>query len=147
MGDPRDRKDAHSSEVEASKRRLRWRFFAALVLIGFLLGLMLGRLVSPDPARLLEISEGPAGLLLRFDREPALQAGHEQGLFGLRLQAEGAAAEGQMRLDEGALVNWRLRPAEEGLALVFIAVRPLRGEWRGQAEGQHWQLEVRVTLE
>src|SRR5690606_41450889 len=52
--------------------RLRLRFFASLVLIGLLLGLLIGRLVDPGPVRVEAVRALPGGLQRRFGRAPAL---------------------------------------------------------------------------
>ena len=47
--------DRGDSTAHDPRPRLRRRFFAALVLIGFLFGGLLGRLMAPEPVRLLEV--------------------------------------------------------------------------------------------
>lgn len=108
---------------------------------------MLGRVLQPDPVRLLQLDAEGAGLTLWFDREPGVQADASQGVFALHLQAQGRADEGQLRLSEGALVNWRLRPGDDALTLLFVATRPLRGTWHAEADGERWRLQVSVALQ
>ncbi len=124
--------------------RLRRRFFASLVLIGLLVGMMIGRLTAPGPVQLERVEEQAWGLSLQFDRQPELYDEHLEGAFALLLQAQGEAQSGQLQVD-GARVGWRLQNTEKGLLLHLVAARPLRGEWSGRAEAGGWRLQVRVA--
>ena len=123
--------------------RLRRRFFASLVLIGLLVGLMIGRLTAPDPVRLLRVEPGPAVLSLWFDREPELHSQDIDGAVGMLLQAEGQAQRGQLQAN-GSTVGWRLQKNTRGLLLGFVATRPLKAEWRGARDDEGWRLDVKV---
>lgn len=104
---------------------------------------MLGKWLNPGPAYLLEVRGSPNGLVLWFDREPL--APRLQTLDGALLvqldDAQGAAEAGRLALDQGE-VRWRLRMAASALLLSFVATRPLRAEWRGEARGGQWRLEL-----
>lgn len=123
--------------------RLRRRFFASLVLIGFLVGLMLGRLDTPEPVRLQRIEPTEDGLRLVFDGEPEVRQQQDvDGAFALLLAAEASGRSGELQL-AGMPVRWRLQPGETGLLLHFVATRPLQGRWR--LEGDRDQA-LRVAL-
>ncbi|MBA1276398.1 hypothetical protein [Stutzerimonas stutzeri] len=124
--------------------RLRRRFFAALVLIGVLVGAMIGRVTAPGPVQLLRAEPIAGGLQLWFDREPELYSQDVDGAVGMLFQAQGSAADG--RLDIGGInVGWRLQTTENGLLLHFVATRPLVAESDGQEVGGDWRLSVRVA--
>lgn len=125
--------------------RLRRRFFASLVLIGLLVGMMIGRLVTPEPVRLLRVEPQAQGLDLWFDRQPELYEEHLDGAFALLLQAKGEAAAGQLATADGR-VAWRVQRSEQGLLVHFVATRPLRGEWSGEERDGAWRLAVRLSV-
>lgn len=108
---------------------------------------MLGKWLNPGPAYLLEVHEAPDALVLWFDREPlAPQLGTLDGALLVRFdESQGAAQAGRMMLDLGE-VRWRLRAADSALLLSVVATRPLRAEWRGEARGGQWRLELRLAV-
>ncbi|MBM7061087.1 hypothetical protein JQX08_10255 [Pseudomonas sp. UL073] len=140
--------DGRHSTPETPRPQLGWRFFATLALLGVLLGLMIGRLANPEPARLERIEVAADRLLLWFDHEPeALRGDFVQGALVLGVTAQGAPARGQLQV-AGKVANWRLvRSGEESLRLELVSARPLRGEWHGVAAEGRWRLEIRLRPE
>lgn len=122
--------------------RLRRRFFASLVLIGLLVGMMIGRLTTPEPARLVDVQVFEDALRLRFNVPAVYREGNLDGAYTLLLQARGRERAGQMRLN-GQSIRWRVQPAEHGLTLHLVALRPLRLQATAQEEDGDWVLEVR----
>lgn len=136
----------HSTAANDPLTPLRWRFFGSLVLCGLLLGLMIGRLTTPEPARLIEVQTFETGLRLRLNVEADYREAFVEGAYALQLQAQGREAAGQLRLD-GQRIHWRVQPAEQGLALRLVALRPLQVLASGRQEGSDWLLELRVATE
>ncbi len=136
--------DRGDSTAHDPRPRLRRRFFAALVLIGFLFGGLLGRLMAPEPVRLLEVQAFDAGLRLRLDGQADYREASAGGGYTLSLQAEGREATGQLNL-EGQAVRWRVQPGEQGLSLRLVALRPLQVRASAREEGGAWLLELRLA--
>ncbi len=110
-------------------------------LFGFLIGLMVGRLLQPDPARLERIESTTKGLDLWFNVAPNLRAEPFDGAFILRIETFGREQQGQLQLD-GKAVNWGLKREGRDMLLRFVAARGLRGAWRGEALEEGWRLSV-----
>jgi hypothetical protein len=129
------------------RRRVWPRFLLGLAATGLLVGLMLGKWLNPGPVYLLEVREAPNALVLWFDREPlAPRLETLDGALLVRLDdAQGNAQAGRLALEQGE-VRWRLRAADSALLLSFVATRPLRAEWRGEAKGGQWRLELRLAV-
>lgn len=113
---------------------------------GLLGGLVLGKLLNPGPHYLLEVRDAPGALVLWFDRQaPEPRLGTLDGALLLQLEnTQGEAVAGQLALEQGE-ARWRLRRSGADLLLSVVATRPLRAEWRGEAKGGRWRLEVRLA--
>jgi hypothetical protein len=133
--------DRHSTAARDPLPRLRRRFFGSLVLIGLLVGVMIGRVTTPDPVQMLRVEAVPGGLQLWFDREPELYSQDVDGAVAMLFQAQGTAQRGRLDID-GSSIRWRLQDTESGLLLHFVATRPLRAEWKGQEVNDGWRLDV-----
>lgn len=146
MRDSGYEKDEHSSVAEDPRRRVWPIFLLGLGATGLLLGLMLGKWFHPRPVYLLEAREAPGALVLWFDRKPpAPRLETLDGALLVRLEeVQGNPQAGTLALDEGE-VRWRLRAVDQALLLSFVATRPLRAEWRGEAKGGQWRLELRLA--
>jgi len=118
----------------------------SLALFGFLIGLMIGRMLQPDPLRLARVEVVEQGLQLWFNVEPKVRADHLGGVFFLRVESLGREQQGQLRL-QGKVVNWRLRREGRDLLLRVLAARPLRGEWRAEELDGRWRLTVSLAYE
>lgn len=110
-------------------------------LFGFLIGLMIGRLLQPDPARLDRIEATARGLELWFNVAPKLRAEPFDGAFILRIETFGREQQGQLQLG-GKGVNWGLKREGRDMLLRLVAARKLRGAWRGEALEGGWRLSV-----
>lgn len=122
--------------------RLRRRFFGSLVLIGLLVGMMIGRLTTPEPARLIDVQAFDAGLRLHFNVPTVYREESIDGAYALLLQAQGRERAGQLTLN-GQNVRWRVQPAEHGLTLHLVALRPLKVQASAQEEGGDWLLDLK----
>lgn len=115
----------------------------SLAIVGVMVGLMIGRLTTPDPSELQQIEVTQAGLVAWFNNEPELHGEIVDGSVALLFQAQGHPQKGQLKLN-GKDVNWRVRLSDKGLLLTLVAARPLRGEWTGSEVDDRWRLEIRL---
>src|SRR3990167_2642786 len=139
--------DGRHSTPDPGPRPRPWaRVIGSLALFGFLLGLMIGRMLQPDPLRLASVEVAEEGLQLWFNVEPQVRAGHIEGAFFLRVESLGREHQGQLRL-QGKVVNWRLRREGRDLLLRLVAARPLRGEWHAEELNGRWRLRVSLAYE
>jgi hypothetical protein len=122
------------------------RVIGSLAIVGMMIGLMIGRLTTPDPTVLQQVEVTDGGLLVWFNNEPKLHGEIIDGTVALLFQAEGSAQKGQLKLN-GKDVNWRTRKSDGGLLLTVLAARPLQGEWAGSEVGDRWRLEIRLQTD
>ena len=115
-----------------------------MALFGFLIGLMIGRLLQPDPLWLEQVNVREQGLELWFNVEPVPREEHAGGVFILRLQSFGLQQHGQLQV-QGRVANWRLQRERKDLLLRVVAARPLRGEWRAEEVDGRWRLLVSLV--
>ncbi|ALI07082.1 hypothetical protein AO356_09745 [Pseudomonas fluorescens] len=115
----------------------------SLAIFGVMVGLMIGRLTTPEPSALQQIEVTDGALVAWFNNEPKLHGEIVDGSVALLFQAEGQPQKGQLKLN-GKDVNWRVRLSDEGLLLTLVAARPLRGAWTGSEVDDRWRLEVRL---
>ena len=136
--------DAHSTPQADPRSKLFPRVIGSLAIVGMMIGLMIGRLTTPDPSVLerVEVTEG--GLVEWFNNEPKLHGEIIDGTVALLFQAEGRPQKGQLRLN-GKDVNWRTRKSDGGLLLTVLAARPLQGDWVGSEVDDRWRLEIRLS--
>lgn len=125
---------------------MRWRFFGSLVLIGLLVGMMIGRLTTPEPARLIDVQAVEDGLVLRFNQQTAYREELIDGAYALLLQARGSEGAGQLRFNDQN-IRWRMQPAEHGLTLHLVALRALRVQATELEVGGDWLLELRPAVD
>ncbi|SUD27548.1 Uncharacterised protein [Pseudomonas fluorescens] len=119
------------------------RVLGSLAIVGLMVGLMIGRLTTPDPIALLQVEPVKDGLVVWFNSEPKLHGEHIDGTVALLFDAQGNAQAGQLKVTDKD-VNWRVRKTDGGLLLNLVAARPLRGEWSGKAVDDRWRLEVHL---
>lgn len=112
-----------------------------MAIVGFMVGMMIGRLTTSEPARLEQIEVVEGGLVLWFDHETKVRADNLDGVVALLIEAHGQAAQGQTQW-EGKPVRWRVEEGREGLSLNLLAARPLQGGWVARKENGRWRLEV-----
>ncbi|MFN3356881.1 MAG: hypothetical protein ACK418_12820 [Pseudomonas sp.] len=137
-------KDAlHSTPEEDPRPKLMPRVMGSLAIAGLMVGLMIGRLTTPDPVELQQVETVVDGVVVWFNREPKLHGEHIDGTVALLFDAGGKAASGQLKVSDKD-VNWRIRKTDAGLLLNLVAARPLRGEWQGQEVDDRWRLEIHL---
>jgi hypothetical protein len=129
-----------------NRSKLLPRVIGSLAIVGVMIGLMIGRLTTPDPTVLQQVEVTDGGLLVWFNNEPKLHGEIIDGTVALLFQAEGSAQKGQLKLN-GKDVNWRTRKSDGGLLLTVLAARPLQGEWAGSEVGDRWRVEIRLQTD
>ncbi|MFJ4372768.1 hypothetical protein ACIP1T_09125 [Pseudomonas japonica] len=136
--------DAHSTPDEPEPRSKYWpRFLFSLALFGLLVGLMIGRLTTPEPRELERIEVVAGGLDLWFNEEPKLHGEMVDGTVALLFDAQGKPAKGQLNFADRP-VSWRLRKTDGGLLLSLVAARPLQARWAGESVEDRWRVQVRL---
>ncbi|WP_085717890.1 hypothetical protein [Pseudomonas sp. B28(2017)] len=135
--------DAHSTPPEGVRSKLFLRVMGSLAIVGVMVGMMIGRLTTPDPSQLQQVEVMNDGLVVWFNNEPKTHGEMVDGSVALLFGAEGKAQKGQLKLG-GKDVNWRVRLSDEGLLLTLVAARPLQGEWAGSEVDDRWRLEIHL---
>ncbi|VVP37540.1 hypothetical protein PS854_04643 [Pseudomonas fluorescens] len=115
----------------------------SLAIVGVMVGLMIGRLTTPDPGVMQQIEVTSDGLVVWFNNEPKTHGEIVDGSVALLFEAEGKAQQGQLKLNDKS-VNWRVRLSDGGLLLTVVAARPLQGEWAGSEVDGRWRLEIHL---
>ncbi|ROM63852.1 hypothetical protein BK653_24845 [Pseudomonas brassicacearum] len=138
-----DKDEQHSTPQTDQRSKLMPRVMGSLAIVGVMVGLMIGRLTTPEPSELQQIEVTDGALVAWFNNEPKLHGEVIDGSVALLFEAEGRAQKGQLKLN-GKDVNWRVRLSDKGLLLTLVAARPLRGEWTGSEVDDRWRLEVRL---
>ncbi|KJZ45976.1 MULTISPECIES: hypothetical protein [Pseudomonas] len=135
--------DAHSTPPEGVRSKLFLRVMGSLAIVGVMVGMMIGRLTTPDPSQLQQVEVTNDGLVVWFNNEPKTHGEMVDGSVALLFGAEGKAQKGQLKLG-GKDVNWRVRLSDGGLLLTLVAARPLQGEWAGSEVDDRWRLEIHL---
>ncbi|MHA6786466.1 hypothetical protein ACWA6H_02020 [Pseudomonas bijieensis] len=138
-----DKDERHSTPQTDERSKLMPRVMGSLAIFGMMVGLMIGRLTTPEPSVLQQVEMADGGVVVWFNNEPKLHGEVIDGSVALLFEAEGRAQSGQLKLN-GKDVNWRVRLSDKGLLLTLVAARPLRGEWTGSEVDDRWRLEVRL---
>jgi hypothetical protein len=146
MAGPEPEDGRHSTPEDDPRPSLWPRFLFSLALLGLLVGMMLGRLTTPDPVLLERIEVRQDGLTLWFDREPDVRAEAPEGAYVLLVDAVGRSAGGRLSLGS-APVSWKVLTSDSGVMVRFVAARPLHGEWRGAEVDGRWRLEISLRGE
>ena len=126
-----------------NRSKLFPRVIGSLAIVGLMIGLMIGRLTTPDPSVLQQVEVTESGLVVWFNNEPKLHGEIIDGTVALLFQADGRAQKGQLKLN-GKDVNWRTRMSDGGLLLTVLAARPLQGDWAGSEVDDRWRLEIHL---
>ncbi|CAI8857018.1 MULTISPECIES: hypothetical protein [Pseudomonas] len=135
--------DAHSTPPEGVRSKLFLRVMGSLAIVGVMVGMMIGRLTTPDPSQLQQVEVTNDGLVVWFNNEPKTHGEMVDGSVALLFGAEGKAQKGQLKLG-GKDVNWRVRLSDGGLLLTLVAARPLQGQWAGSEVDDRWRLEIHL---
>lgn len=115
----------------------------SLAIVGLMVGMMIGRLTTPEERVLEQVQVVQDGLDLWFNEEPKLHGENVQGTVAIVFEAQGKTQRGQLSL-QGKPVGWRLQKSEGGLVLTVVAARPLRGEWSATEDAGRWRVQVRL---
>ncbi|EJM73342.1 hypothetical protein PMI31_03105 [Pseudomonas sp. GM55] len=115
----------------------------SLAIVGVMVGMMIGRLTTPDPSQLQQVEVTSDGLVVWFNNEPKTHGEIVDGSVALLFDAEGKAQKGQLKLGDRE-VNWRVRLSDGGVLLTLVAARPLQGEWAGSEVDDRWRLEIHL---
>ena len=118
----------------------------SLAIVGMMVGLMIGRLTTPDPVELQQVETAADGVVVWFNSEPKLHGEHIDGTVALLFDAQGKAASGQLKVNDKD-VNWRIRKTDGGLLLNLVAARALHGEWKGEKADGRWRLQIHLREE
>ena len=114
------------------------------MILGLLIGLMIGRLANPGPARLDNIEVHRDALVLWFNDEPQMHDEVVEGTVAILFDATGAPASGRL-LVSGKPVSWRIRRSEQGLLLLTaVAARPLQVQWSGEQLDGRWRTTIEL---
>ncbi|WP_095942310.1 hypothetical protein [Pseudomonas sp. ACN8] len=135
--------DAHSTPPEGVRSKLFLRVMGSLAIVGVMVGMMIGRLTTPDPSQLQQVEVTNDGLVVWFNNEPKTHGEMVDGTVALLFDAEGKAQKGQLKFG-GRDVNWRVRLSDGGVLLTLVAARPLQGEWSGSEVEDRWRLEIHL---
>lgn len=135
--------DAHSTPPEGVRSKLFLPVMGSLAIVGVMVGMMIGRLTTPDPSQLQQVEVTNDGLVVWFNNEPKTHGEMVDGSVALLFGAEGKAQKGQLKLGDRD-VNWRVRLSDGGVLLTLVAARPLQGEWAGSEVDDRWRLEIHL---
>ncbi|MFJ2445587.1 MULTISPECIES: hypothetical protein [unclassified Pseudomonas] len=137
-------KDGRHSTPEVDRRsKLLPRVMASLAIVGLMVGLMIGRLTTPEPTELQQVEVTGDGLVVWFNHAPKTHGELIDGSLALLFEAQGQAQKGQLKLNDKD-VNWRVRLSDKGLLLTLVAARPLKGDWAGSEVDDRWRLEIHL---
>ena len=138
-----DKDDGHSTPQADRRSKLFPRVMGSLAIFGLMVGLMIGRLTTPEPSELQKVEVTNDGLVVWFNNEPKAHGEFVDGSLALLFDAQGRTQKGQLKLNEKS-VNWRLMLSKEGLLLSVVAARPLQGEWSGSEVDDRWRVEIHL---
>ncbi|MBD8094388.1 hypothetical protein IFT48_30795 [Pseudomonas fluorescens] len=140
-------KDAlHSTPEDDPRPKLLPRVMGSLAIVGLMVGLMIGRLTTPDPVELQQVEIAADGIVVWFNSEPKLHGEHVDGTVAVLFDAQGKAVSGQLKVNDRD-VNWRIRKTDGGLLLNLVAARALHGEWKGEKADGRWRLQIHLREE
>ncbi|MEX5589531.1 hypothetical protein [Pseudomonas urmiensis] len=135
--------DGHSTPEPDLRSKAFPRVMFSLAIVGVMVGLMIGRLTTPEERVLEQIEVVQGGLDLWFNEEPKLHGENVEGTVAVVFKAQGKSQRGQLTL-QGKPVGWRVQKSEEGLLLTVVAARPLQGDWVGAEDAGRWRVQVRL---
>jgi hypothetical protein len=136
----------HSTPDIGPRPRPWLRVIGSLAIFGFLIGLLIGRVLQPEPQWLREVEVQDNALVLWLDVEPKPQVSQVAGVFSLRLDSFGREQQGQLQV-QGYHANWRVQRVDGDLLLRVVAARPLLGTWQAEHVDGRWRLVVSLMQE
>ena len=152
MLDPDNKIDANSIWESPPRRQWILKFFGSLMLLGFLVGLMLGRFFHPDAQpqfanRIVQLQTYADGLGVCLRRSAQVQAVDQQGAYQLLIMgARGQSAQGEIVLLSGELVRWRVEPQDAHVRVVFVGLKPVVGQWHPRTTDGYWCADIQVSV-
>ncbi|SEH84099.1 hypothetical protein NLK61_11620 [Pseudomonas fuscovaginae UPB0736] len=144
-----DEDGQHSTPEEGSRPKLMLRVMGSLAIFGVMVGLMIGRLINPEPAQLQQVDAADDALVVWFTSEPKVHGEQVDGTVALLFDTEGKAqgVQGGRLKIAGKDANWRLRLTDKGVLLTVVAARPLQGDWAGAKVDGRWRLAINLREE
>jgi hypothetical protein len=121
------------------------RVLGSLAIFGFLVGLMIGRLLQPDELYLKAVDADESRLLLWFNSEPQVRVTEVQGAFSLRFEGLGRERQGYLSIG-GRDARWRIQRHGRELELRVLALQPLQAQWHAEAVGGRWRMTISLAL-
>lgn len=152
MLDPDNKIDANSTWESPPRRQWILKFFGSLMLLGFLVGLMLGRFFHPAAQpqfanRIMQLQSYADGLGVCLRRSTQVQASDQQGAYQLLLMnARGQPAQGEIVLSGGELVRWRVEQQDAQVRVVFVGLKPVVGQWHQRTTDAHWCADIHISV-
>lgn len=152
MLDPDNKIDTNSTWEALPRRPLLLKFIASLMLLGFLVGLMLGKLRQPQAPQIArntveQLATYTDGLRVCLRTPASIQAGDIQGSYQVLLaDTTGRAARGELTLAGGEKVVWQLQPQADATQVIFTGLQPLVGQWHVNATAEPWCVDLQIKL-
>lgn len=152
MLDPSNKIDANSTLEVLPRRQLLLKFVASIILVGFLLGLMLGRIFAPQPLpqrspSIVQLQTYADGLAVCLSQSAQIQEHNQQGIYQLvLLDTQGQSAQGEIILTGNKPVRWRVEPQDSSVRIVFIGLQPVFGHWRQRIAEEHWCADIQISV-
>ncbi|HZJ95767.1 MAG TPA: hypothetical protein VFD11_09485 [Thiopseudomonas sp.] len=154
MLDPDNKIGANSTWEPPPRKQWQIKFIASLALFGFLVGMMIGRLLEepqqPEYSKqIVQIQTFANGLGVCLTSAVQVQAVAEQGAYQLRLlNAWGQAAQGEISMPGSSPVRWQLQPVNNRVHITFIGLQALTGQWRPRlADEGRWCADVELRVQ
>lgn len=119
---------------DKTRRNLLLKFFGSLCLLGFLAGLMFGKLFNDandsGVNQVISVAQTEQGVELCFSKPPVVKESKGQGFYWLRFDGVAAVkGDGDLLLAEKTRVRWQLRAYQAGVQLGFVSLSPVTGRW------------------
>ena len=142
------------SILHGNPHREQWqiKFFASLALFGFLVGMMIGRVLEgpqqPEfSKRVAQIQSFANGLGVCLTSPVQVQARAEQGAYQLLLlNAWGQTAQGELSMAGENPVRWTLQSVDDTVQITFIGLRALDGQWRPRLTDEgYWCADIELS--
>lgn len=154
MRSPDYKIETNSTLDPLPRRQLLVKFLASLMLFGFLLGLMLGRLTEPPRQyahRVIQVQAYADGLAVCLSAPAEVQSSTLEGAYQLLLQDTlGESAQGELILGstKGSAepIRWLLEQHNGDVRLIFVGLQPLRGRWQPRVTETLWCADIQVRL-
>jgi hypothetical protein len=118
------------------------RVMGSLAIVGLMVGLMIGRLTTPDPSELQQVEVMMTAWWCGSTMNPSCTARSSTAPWRCCSRPKARrrrAAQAQRQGRELAYAK-----SDGGLLLTLVAARPLQGEWTGSEVDDRWRLEIHL---